>query len=333
MIGGMMSKYIDIAKRFVQEKLRERDDIVGVLLVGSAARGEETPFSDIDVRVVVQSQDGKRITRDGLDTWIDGIYIDAGFVDRNAYSNVTHILAHPITANNIHDAIILHDPEGLLAMQQEAIRAVFMQPQWVGMRLKPNVESLPARIKALHDAIASNEPVDICIHTGRIAFSFGLIPLIRHGVSPSSTRSLIQLGTVDEGLKQRLCELEGTAELDNDTVSQALSLFAQLTNIADTEKWGALPAYVVKKVEWMSHNGFPQEALHTAWFNCGFRIKDCLDARNHNASREMSELVKHWLQTMGWQGDAVLKGKLELLTSIWKEIEASTARYIAAAQE
>jgi len=333
MIGGIMSKYIDIAKQFVQEKLSVRDDIVGVLLVGSAARGEETPFSDIDLRVVVRSQDGKRITRDGLDTWIDGIYIDAGFVDKNAYSNVTQILAHPITANNINDAIILHDPEGLLAMQQEEIRAVFMQPQWVGMRVKPHIEYLPARIKALHDAMESNEPVDICIHTGRIAFSFGLIPLILHGVSPSSTRSLIQLGTVDEGLKQQLCELEGTAELDSDNVSQAISLFAKLTNIADTEKWGELPEYVVKKVEWMSQNGFPQEALHTAWFNCGFRVKDCLDASNHNAIREMSELVKQWLKTMGWQGDEVLKSKLEILASIWKEIEASTARYIAAAQE
>jgi hypothetical protein len=44
MIGGNMSKYIDIAKQFVQEKLSERDDIVGVLLVGSAARGEKRHF-------------------------------------------------------------------------------------------------------------------------------------------------------------------------------------------------------------------------------------------------------------------------------------------------
>lgn len=325
-----MSKYIDIAKKFVQEKLSQRDDIAGAILVGSAARGDETPFSDIDVRVVVDSKDGNRLTRDGSDAWIDGIYVDVGIVAKHAYSNVAEILAHPITANNINDAIILHDPEGFLTKLQEQIRAVFMQPQWVGMRVKPHVEHLPDRIKALQDAMESNDPANICIHTGRIAFSFGLIPLFLHGVSPSSTRSLIQLGTVDERLKQQLSELEGTAEIDNDTVSQAISLLAKLTDIADTEKWGELPEYVVKKVEWMYRSGFPQAALHTAWFNCGFRIKDCLDANNHNAVGEMSELVKQWLNIMGWQGDEVLKRKLEIIISIWQETEASTARYIAA---
>ena len=45
---------IEIAKKFIQEQLQKRDDIIGALVVGSVARGEETELSDIDLDLIVE---------------------------------------------------------------------------------------------------------------------------------------------------------------------------------------------------------------------------------------------------------------------------------------
>ena len=228
--------------------------------------GDTTAFSDIDLRVFVHSQEGNWLTRDGSDCWINGLYIDTGIVGREQYDDVATVMANPTAANDMNDAIILYDPEGFLASVQQSVRTLFMQPQWVSLRVKPHLDRLPSHIDALNGAVRADDAPNTVIHAGRISFSFALIPLFIHGVSPSSTRNLVQLEAVDMRLKQQICELEGTTVLDPHGIDDAIALLAQLTELGDTDKWGDVPEYVVKKVTWMAQNGFPRAALHTAWF-------------------------------------------------------------------
>ena len=63
----IITRHVEIAKSFVQEQLQARDDIVGVLLVGSAASGEVSGFSDIDLRLIVSGRKGETTAREALD--------------------------------------------------------------------------------------------------------------------------------------------------------------------------------------------------------------------------------------------------------------------------
>ena len=49
-----MVNRLEIAKQFVQEQLGKRDDIIGVIVAGSVARGEDIEGSDIDLGFIVK---------------------------------------------------------------------------------------------------------------------------------------------------------------------------------------------------------------------------------------------------------------------------------------
>jgi len=50
---------LEIAKQLVAEQVTKRDDVVGALLFGSVARGEDTDTSDIDLAIYVRKETGE----------------------------------------------------------------------------------------------------------------------------------------------------------------------------------------------------------------------------------------------------------------------------------
>ena len=43
---------IEIARNFIQEQIRKRDDLVGAIVIGSVSRGEDVEPSDIDISLI-----------------------------------------------------------------------------------------------------------------------------------------------------------------------------------------------------------------------------------------------------------------------------------------
>jgi hypothetical protein len=320
-----MGEHLEIAKKFVQEQLQKRGDITGVLLVGSVASEEETECSDIDLRLIIESTQDASLHRDGIDVWQDGIYIDAALVPQDVYADLDQILTNPTRANDLNSGRILYDPTGFLTQMQKATQAVFMAPAWVAVRIKPLVEQIPQHILRLQEAIDTEDHRKICIHAGRIVFGCAVIPLIQHGIAPSSTRHLIQLGHLSERTKNRLCEFEGASHMDVTDVLAILPIFSRLSSVCETLKWGHLPDYMVKKVTWMTRNGYHREAIHTMWINSGFRVHDCLHNHDPLVLSETDQLVQDWLRGVNWEGKEILEGKLKAVTLIWEEIKTSIA--------
>jgi hypothetical protein len=163
-----LSKHVDIAHAFVQEQLQARDDIVGALLVGSAASGETSGFSDIDLRLIVEGREGESHVRDGLDRWRDGLYIDSTLVAHEDYDDVEQILASRSAADDMQFGLILYDEDGWLAEKQRETQPLYMRPEWIGKRIEVLLRMVPDRLTQLGTAVESNDPLHILIHAGRV---------------------------------------------------------------------------------------------------------------------------------------------------------------------
>ncbi len=318
-----MGEHIEIAKRFVHEQLQKRDDIIGVLLVGSVAREEETAFSDIDLRLIMKPAHEAPLHRHGIDAWQGGLYIDATPVSYAGYAELDQVLAHPISANDLNSGRILYDPTGVLTRMQHETQAVFMAPQSVAVRVKPVRDQVAERLRHLEAAIDAGDHCNICLHAGRIVFGCAIIPLLQHGIAPSSTRHLIQLGHLSASLRNRLCELEGSLHMESADVLALFPIFSRLNALSDTSKQGHLPEYMRKKALWMTRNGYHREALHTIWINNSFSVHDCLHREDSSAFSEVGPVVQDWLRAVHWDGKDILAGKLKDVTCIWEEIHAS----------
>ena len=314
-----------IAEKFVGELLETRHDILGVLLVGSVAHAEETAFSDIDLRVVLNDETATSQQRDGLDTWCDHIYIDAVPVPQSAYADLSTIFRNPISANDLDSGRIVYDPTGFLQQMQQATQAAFMAPKWVAARIHPLYRRIPQHLLRFQDAITTGDLRSLCIQTGRIVFGCAIIPLLHQGIAPSSTRHLRQLGQISASAKHRLCDFEGALHLSETDVLTLVPAFSTLSALGDTARWGHLPEYMIKKVAWMAQHGYHHEAIHALWINGSFRLQDCERQGDRQTLSEADRFVQEWLHAVKWFGEDWQTNKFRQITAIWEDTKASIA--------
>lgn len=319
-----MGKHLELAQQFIREQQQHRTDLMGAILVGSSARHEETAFSDVDLRLIVQAEPDNALDRNGVDVWRDGIYIDALPVPWNEYTDVEQVLTDPICANDLNSGLILYDPTGNLVKIQHEVQKRFMAPVYVAQRVQASSSRIAPWLHGLQQAITSNDMLNLCFYTGRLVFGLALIPLIQQGISPSSTRHLRQVGQLTPKLHEQLCELESSTQMELASLLKCHKIFTQLSYAHATKQWGHLPEYVVKKTEWMVHNGYPREALHAMWINSGFRAKDCLQSQNSSTIETAKRLVEAWLELVGWTDMKIYEAKWQQITSIWIEIQTIT---------
>lgn len=318
-----MGQHLELAKQFVAEQHQQQQNLLGALLVGSTARSEETAFSDIDLRLIVQPATDDALDRNGIDTWRDGIYIDALPVTWDDYTDLERILTHPIRANDMNSGLLLHDPTGLLAQRQREAQSLFMAAPYIARRVQSLTGRVTPRLTNMQQAIAVNDQLHLCAYTGRLVFELALIPLIQQGIAPSSTRHLRQLGQIAPLLYDQLCAVEGSAQMASAAVRHCHQIFAQLSYACDTTRWGHMPDYVVKKMAWMIDNGYEREALHAMWINGGFRVNDCLQSENPATIAAAQQLTQAWLTAVEWNDQATFETKQQQLTQIWVEMQAA----------
>lgn len=311
-----MTDRIKIAQTFVQEQLHDRDDIIAALLVGSAASGETTAFSDIDLRLIVQGREETKLQREGIDRWIDGIYVDATFAAADDYVSAERALSDRGSADTMNFGRILHDSTGRFASLQAEVQARYMAPEWVDVRVCPLLNLVAERLPALHQAVEEGDPLHIHIHAGRVFAGLGFIPLLRQGVAVSSSRSMMQLVQRDPAYAQRLLEIENATELTSAQVLAALDVFAALSEIDPHREYAALAGYMVGKAQWMARNGYHREAVHTGWLHSGNRAAGCDFSGDAAVIAQARTFAVEWLSAVGWIGDRVLREKLRALDAI-----------------
>lgn len=95
------------------EEARNDDEIVGLLLTGSLARGDALPGTDIDLRYIVV--DG--IRRDFDRSYRNGVLVERGFA--NEESAQAELAAQPMHVYAYLDGKVLYDPSGALGRLRE----------------------------------------------------------------------------------------------------------------------------------------------------------------------------------------------------------------------
>ncbi|HEX3811694.1 MAG TPA: nucleotidyltransferase domain-containing protein [Mycobacteriales bacterium] len=98
------------------EEARGQDDVLGILLTGSLARGDALPGTDIDLRFILA--DG--ISRSSDSAMRDGVLVERGYADlATACANLD---ARPMNVYAYLDGQILHDPQDVLARLTQQAR-------------------------------------------------------------------------------------------------------------------------------------------------------------------------------------------------------------------
>jgi hypothetical protein len=316
---------LELAKQYVQEMLEKRDDIVGAFVVGSVARGDADESSDIDLILVVEEVE--EMGRGGIDTWRDGVYIEAGLAPAGKYGNADAVLRDIFAAGHLTDALILHDPDGHLARVQQEVQARYMEPEWLGRRVHHQLGMLKYCLAGLRDGVDEQDPLWVCSYVP-VPMWVVAVPLLLHGVAPSSTRGLLQVEAVAPGLRDRIFAWEGSTQMSLEEVVALMPLASRclaLQQAIDSEEWGQMYGHFESKAKWYLARGSHRMALHLMGFLPGGMTEAAVksgDPENISAARE---LVAQWLHAVGWEGQEVLEEKVRTARQLVAEMEAMAA--------
>jgi len=298
MNGAYTMEYLDIARDYLQELLCQRTDIVAAYVAGSVAREEAKDLSDIDLLVIVAGKVDASLGRGGIDRWHNGIYIDAMLVEEKRFVEVEALMQDPMKSTQLREAIILYDATGFLAQQQAAVRAHFMEPQWLQARLTHWQTMMAQSVTTLRDGVRANDPLQICSGTGWFTFACASIPLVEAGITPSSAQLLKQLESVAPAIRARLIALM-SAKAMSATEIIALESFLHEVGRLLGAAWGQFPGFYVQKMMAIAKQGDHEAALQALWLMMAVVADICLQADDAALKTKGTKLLQSWLHSVG----------------------------------
>jgi hypothetical protein len=140
------------------------------------------------------------------------------------------------------------------------------------------------------------------------------------GITPSSSRSLLQLGALDPVLKAQLAAVEGSAYMTvGDVVALEPLLQAMIPWIDPA--YSQLPLYFLQKALWMAQQGDPQAALHALWLVMGVAAEGCSQRHDSATQATGRDLAQRWLQQTGMHEPTSLAAKLQSAEMLLRQVE------------
>lgn len=73
------------------------------------------------------------------------------------YPDFEQVIHDPFRATHVNDALILCDPTGFLTEMQNKVRAVFMKPKWLDIRVQFWLVRAQKAAGALRDVVRADE--------------------------------------------------------------------------------------------------------------------------------------------------------------------------------
>lgn len=320
--------YVAIAQAFVQEQIQRRPDLIAAWVGGSVARGEHTESSDIDLGLMVDSVVGEDMNRDGVDAWWEGIYVEAAVVGKDAYTDLDMVLQDPVKATHLNDALILYDPTGFLAQMQQSVRAVYMAEQWLQKRLAYWIKEGETNMAILRTAVVQEDLLKICEASANAVFSFIAIVLFHHGITPSSSRGIIQLEPVAQWIKEAIHDLQGASYKNTEELQALFPLLDECVAMilqSGNAALGQLPVYFNKKIKWIVQAGLHREAIQPMWQVMSAVAELTQISEDEIIRAKGLSFVKDWLQSAGWDEPASLALKLQVAEALFAEIKLQTS--------
>ncbi len=317
--GAYALNYLDIARDYLQELLHRRDDIVGAYVAGSVARGEATDLSDIDLVVIIAGEVDAALGRGGIDGWRNGIYMDAVLLAQQHFADLEALLQDPMKSTQVCEAVILYDATGFLAQQQAALRARFMEPQWLQARLTHWQTMMVRALATLRDGVTASDSLRICSGMGWFTFACASIPLVQARITPSSTQVIKQLESVAPAIRTRLLELMSVTPVSAAEVI-ALEPFLLEVGLLLGAAWGQFPGFYVQKMMAMAKQGYQAATLQALWLMMAVIADICLQSDDATLKAKGTDLLQNWLQKVGCETPERQAVSVQLAESLLSDV-------------
>ncbi len=279
------------AEVFVKGTFDENQDVEGVYLVGSTARGDCRYDSDIDLLVVHL----------GTDAPVEGVRqqtpagrsVDVNWLAMGDTSG-EGLLKDAYVGSAVVDGKVLLDRSGRLYALQQFLHERYMQPEWLRARIEdawPPVTSNPRKVA---EAVANDDPAEFCRTFIFLLWTACDVLLVRRGLAPCVMHGLGKLQAVAPNEYKTIVKLEDSSSVTYDDIAGHVAF---LDEVGVTMHFGARGQQCIHS---LMNDGQASEAFHLAWVCLGLEVKRHRQANDRAAMEADGVTARRWLDRMGW---------------------------------
>jgi hypothetical protein len=171
-----------------------RDQVVGLLIHGSATRPDFAPTSDIDLLVVLDAE--KSPPREYVD---GGLFTyDYFFHTQTDVASPDFVLTDPYFGAALNQGVIVSDPIGLLARAKALVDEKYHLPEYRQKRVQTRLKEMKGCLTSMRDACRNHDRATFYLQYYLFGYRLLSIPMIVKSLPYSQKRSFCVIQTVLE---------------------------------------------------------------------------------------------------------------------------------------
>ena len=326
-------RYIQVAREETLELIEQRGDVVAVLICGSVAHGDPEEYSDVDLRVVIDTKDELPVS-----SFVrkQDVPLEWTYYAKRQFEDVVEVLNDPFIPLEIVESIILYDPDSLIHDLIRDIKPVYKEPGYVKARAQNLIEQPEQWLSSLIDMDEGLSQLPTYVyawHLRCIITVLAKVVLILTNMSPGGMKLFVSLRAAAEELRnEKLFTLGldamGTQDITKEEVKEfAADIFKVFEYVnsmvapGQLHHWTLSPAkkrYYQGGIQWLVSRGFYKEAI---WSLLTLAPLCAMEIQESKLDSEVLEKCISFLHRLGFQPFGDTKRKLDLLQTWIRETQ------------
>jgi len=326
-------RYIQVAREESLKLVEQRGDVVAVFICGSVAHGDPEEYSDVDLRVVIDTEFDLPVP-----SFVRryGVPLEWTYCAKRQYEDMIQVLNDPFISLETVGSTILYDPTNFIRDLIRDIKPVYKEHRYVKARAQNLLEQPKQWLSSLRDMgeeLSKLPEYVYAWHLRCIITILAKVVLVLTSIPPGGMKLFVSLRVSAERLQhEELFSLGldamGAQDITKEEVEEfadgIFKVFEYVNSMVDPCKlhhWTLLPdkrEYYQLGTQWLVSRGFHREAiwpLLTVAPLCAMEIHEAkLDSR-------MLEKCVSFLYRLGFQPFGDTNKKLDLLQRWIQQIQ------------
>ena len=221
---------LDLARNKVEERVRQDATILAAYLCGAALEPDYLLGGTMDIDLVFIHIDEVQPERE-IVRITDDIHYDITHHSQKQYEPARRVRGHPWLGPTVYDCKPLYDQRHVFDFIQASVRGLFMQPETILERARPQMEHARSIWFGLMDSGANPDLATLKLYFKAIEHAGNAIALL-NGAPLTERRFLIKFAQRAQavgksGLYAGLVGLLGGAEVDRETLQGWLPIWKE----------------------------------------------------------------------------------------------------------
>ncbi len=315
MVDNKRDRLLKEARDHVKNICSNRNDIMAAYIDGSAARNEMIPGSDVDIAIVLNTNNvpfdvSRKIVLDTVMEWC--------FFAKDLYEDIESILGNAGFTHDLLSSHVLFDPAGWFRPIKTKIRDQYDKPERIVKRAENLLQDAINAFQSLKSVFQNKE---LFITQRILVTQFQSLLSIPQALLNKPLTNARAFSYCQQACEQLNCSdyydlllsILGADDIDTSGATKLYNTSVKLNDLAwPNQSETEIIRLKLALGQYLIEGGHPREAIWPLYFWISWTVEQVLRQTEHDIT-QVKTLWNDFTKTLGWSDSERIEKKLELI--------------------